>query len=58
MICIALSSANYRDIYYAKYYGKGGGGKNGQLGKYIKLRVWVKNEKEKENLHLRRGKGL
>ena len=32
----------YRDIYYAKYYGKGGGG-NGQPGKKMKLGVREKN---------------
>ena len=53
-----------RDIYYAKYYGKGGG-RNGQLGKKIKISLGKKNEirerKEKENyikkLNLKRGGG-
>ena len=31
-----------KDIYYAKYYGKGG---NGQLGKKLKLGAREKNEK-------------
>ena len=44
---------NYRGIYFAKYYGGGGGGKYGCWGKKMKTEdVGKKNEKEGK-----RGKG-
>ena len=43
----------FRDIYYAKYYGKGGG--NGQPGKIIKLGVrgkkWKRGKEKGGKLH-------
>ena len=50
----------YRDIYNAKYYGKGGKG-NCQLGKKLKLKVGGKNEKwkgKRREITLKRGKRL
>ena len=44
-----------RDIYYAKYYGKGGG--NGQLGEKIKIRR-IRGIKKKKGKAKKGGKAL
>ena len=56
----ALRPPPRRDIYYAKYYGKGGG--DGQLGIKIKIRSKGKKMKRGKNkggkLHKKKEKGL
>ena len=61
-LILASNTALHRDIYYAKYYGKGGGMKWSAGEKKFKIVIREKNEegerKKEENYTKKGGKGL